>query len=416
MKFYLIIIFISFLSPFVSARVSDEAVQEIFSSYVDTLIGCIVPFFVFAMIDYEYDNNGSRTLACLARSIVYLINIGVQQEIAFAISSVKISNFIKILQHVVTGFIGLEVVLNFIIYIFLSTKPNEKEENYKKVFNNQLQKLKSKIQTLKKNVEKDIRMVKENIKKHEIDFKTFKSNYETFEKDVKKRLKTLEDSVGQNKSKVLKTNLVPINNVITGTMKVTPTGNTISNNVNLVPTGDIKKQDIVNNFIRMLFFLDYSALILLIILLSFLLNDLKENFTTSFFIALIISISLTFIFQSLILFFSFGEKLKKYIKNFNDSYDGITFKNHVYIDIIADFININVLYLPVLINCFLLETPAIFNKIFLSLSSLLVTTWIVLMYKKLLKEEEEEVVIKDVDDDDDDSVYEKAEKIDYAQA
>lgn len=49
--------------------------------------------------------------------------IGLQQEIAFTISSIKISNFIKILQHIVTGSLGLQVILNlFIIKVLKKTK------------------------------------------------------------------------------------------------------------------------------------------------------------------------------------------------------------------------------------------------------------------------------------------------------
>jgi hypothetical protein len=63
-------------------------------------------------------------------------------------------------------------------------------------------------------------------------------------------------------------------------------------------------------------------------------------------------------------------------------------KYHAHITIVYELITTNVLYLPSLINYFLLQTPDIFNKIFLNLSAVFVSSWIVLMYKTILKMKE----------------------------
>ncbi|GES85101.1 hypothetical protein GLOIN_2v1471670 [Rhizophagus clarus] len=283
--FYFFIIFVSFFCPFVSAQVSNDYTS---TGFIDVLISFMVPFVIFLLADYEY-SDGS---ACLSRSFVYLINIGIQQEISFIITSIKLSNSIKILQHIVTGLMGLHVILNIIYYIISN-----------------------------RNIRKDC--VERDRKK--IDFPEHSRKTET----------------------------------------------------------SIRK----NMQYSVIFYLNYLSLILFAILLGLLLKELKEDITQTFIITLIITISLTFIFYSAILLLSlYRNNLKIYI---NDS-DKIIPKYHVYIDLVTEFICINILYLPSLINCFLLQTPEIFNKIFLNLSALLVTTWIVLAYKVILKREGKE--------------------------
>ncbi|RIA88845.1 hypothetical protein C1645_739093 [Glomus cerebriforme] len=114
MFFFIILIVFSF--PFVSAQVSADYTQEAFSGYIDVLINFIVPFIVFVIVDYDNDENGSKPLACLARIFAFLINIGLQQELAFIFSPIKIPNFIKILQHIVICLIGFLFIGNCIIF------------------------------------------------------------------------------------------------------------------------------------------------------------------------------------------------------------------------------------------------------------------------------------------------------------
>ncbi|POG58046.1 hypothetical protein GLOIN_2v1734207 [Rhizophagus irregularis DAOM 181602=DAOM 197198] len=49
--FYFFIIFISFLRPFVSAQLSNDYTQEEFSSYINVLIGFMVSFVIFVLVD-----------------------------------------------------------------------------------------------------------------------------------------------------------------------------------------------------------------------------------------------------------------------------------------------------------------------------------------------------------------------------
>ncbi|CAB5362602.1 unnamed protein product [Rhizophagus irregularis] len=131
----------------------------------------------------------------------------------------------------------------------------------------------------------------------------------------------------------------------------------------------------------------FTALTFFGIILCFLLNDLKENITQSFVMSSVISASLIFIIQFTILITAYRrEKLEVYIEK-QEIYNNVVSKYYAYFSIIEEFVSINVLYLPSLINYFLLQTPNIFNKIFLNLSALLVTVWIMVMYKSILKNE-----------------------------
>ncbi|CAG8677336.1 23168_t:CDS:10 [Rhizophagus irregularis] len=51
---------------YISAQVSNDYSQEQFSSYIDVLIGFMVPFVIFILADYEYDDDGSKTLTYVA--------------------------------------------------------------------------------------------------------------------------------------------------------------------------------------------------------------------------------------------------------------------------------------------------------------------------------------------------------------
>src|SRR4051794_39468439 len=99
MSFYFIV-FITFLCPFVSAQLPDNDYSfEAFSGYFDILINLLVPFLVFIIVDYDYDEAGSKLIAQLTRSLMYFVIIGLQQEIAYTYSPDNVSNPVKILQH-----------------------------------------------------------------------------------------------------------------------------------------------------------------------------------------------------------------------------------------------------------------------------------------------------------------------------
>jgi hypothetical protein len=114
-------------------------------------------------------------------------------------------------------------------------------------------------------------------------------------------------------------------------------------------------------------FLYYMASFLSIIVLCLLTYKFKENITTSFLISLIITfsvISISIIVINNIMF-------EEYFLNYDKIFETVG-----YLMLVSTF------YLASLINCFVLQTPAIFNKIFLNLSAILVTSWIIYAYKE----------------------------------
>ncbi|CAG8616544.1 uncharacterized protein OCT59_027823 [Rhizophagus irregularis] len=509
---FLFIIFITFLCPFVSAQVSaDDYAQKAFLGYIDVLINFMVPLIIFVIVDYEYDDYGSSTLVYLTRSIVYFVNICIQQELAFIFSPVrKVSNFIKILQHIVVVLFGIEIIGNF--YIFFKTKTKTEEEKVEKEFKKQIlvikqalkeivkaqneqikivkqtleDSFKTQIQTLKKsfeeNTQKQIQALKKSLevsvqkkiqplkKSFEEHVQTFKQSFEegirtieqSFGESIKTQIQTLEENLNKNflpkrvyqpkfqileeRVKTLEQKIEPpstqatffshfltcmtdfietskakfptLNSISNENLKSTETLLRSSNSENLKSTetllrssnsteypkstknlkSTLRSSNSTENrstenrskkiFIQSFFLVNYTALTLFVIVLGFLLNDLKENFTQSFVVCLIITISLTSIIQFTILIMAYRRgNLEVYIKKNQEIYKDILPKYQVYIFIIEEFINVNVLYLPSLINYFLLQTPDIFNKIFLNLSALLVTVWIIIMYKLILKNE-----------------------------
>jgi hypothetical protein len=111
-------IFITFLCPFVSAQLPEnDYSQEAFSGYFDVLINFMVPFVIFVMVDFDYDKEGSKTVAQLVRSLIYFLLVGMQQELAFTFSSVKVSNFIKVLQHILVALLLIEIIGEFTLSI-----------------------------------------------------------------------------------------------------------------------------------------------------------------------------------------------------------------------------------------------------------------------------------------------------------
>ncbi|PKY50986.1 hypothetical protein RhiirA4_467780 [Rhizophagus irregularis] len=488
---FLFIIFITFLCPFVSAQVSaDDYAQEAFSGYIDVLINFMVPLIIFAIVDYEYDDDGSSTLVYLTRSIVFFVNVGIQQELAFIFSPVrKVSNIIKILQHIVVVLYGIRIIGNF--YIFFKTKTKTEEEKVEKKFikqifvlkqalkeivkaqNEQIQivkqtledSFKTQIQTLKKsfeeNAQKQIQALKKSFeesvqKKIQPLKKSIEENIQTLKQSLEEGIRTLEQSFGEsikaqiqtleeniNKNFLLKRVYQPKFQILEERVKtleqkieIDPSstqkessesfffGNPVQDSNHLtamevlssskvnkpilkipmtileIPKINNEKHENILNltenppkkfnkiFIRSYFLVNYTALTLFVIVLGFLLNDLKENFTQIFVVSLIITISLTSIIQFTILIMAYRRKnLEVYIKKNQEIYGDILPKYQAYIFIIEEFISVNILYLPSLINYFLLQTPDIFNKIFLNLSALLVTVWIIIMYKLILKNE-----------------------------
>jgi hypothetical protein len=60
-------IIITFLCPLVSAQLpNNDYSLEAFSGYFDVLINFMVPFVIFVIVDYDYDDEGSKILLLLA--------------------------------------------------------------------------------------------------------------------------------------------------------------------------------------------------------------------------------------------------------------------------------------------------------------------------------------------------------------
>ncbi|PKY50985.1 hypothetical protein RhiirA4_531768 [Rhizophagus irregularis] len=528
------------------AQVSNDYTLEAFSGYIDVLINFMVPLLIFLIVDYEYE---SKTFVRLSRSLVFFINVAIQQELAFIFSSFKVSNFVKILQHIVFGLLGIEIIGNFIIFFITKkekTEPNpldNLEKKFEKRFkgqiydlketlkeaiktqNKQIQtfktlensfktqiqtlkqtledKLKLQIQTLKQffdesiqifkniksklqnlfqfydesiqtlqqffneNIETQIQTLNDNVKKNFLSKKIYEPKFQILEKKVKTLEQKVDPSLPNHnenhaisnfnsnnsdtdnidniddtnkklniaKSKYDKAKLKLDNefkeNLDQEELKLKEKLNDIFQDDKFQEELDDRFQDdifqeklddrfqndifqekfdnilqekskiISKNFNKAKIFIEilrlvakFTALTFFGIILCFLLNDLKGNITQSFVISSVISASLIFIMQFTILIIAYRrKKLKVYIKN-QEIYNNIVSEYYAYFSIIEEFVSINVLYLPSLINYFLLQTPNIFNKIFLNLSALLVTVWIIIMYKSILKNEgmnEEEV-------------------------
>ncbi|CAB4479379.1 hypothetical protein RhiirA5_379423 [Rhizophagus irregularis] len=575
---FFVIIFICLLCPFVTAQVSNDNdyALEAFSGYIDVLINFMVPLLVFLIVDYGYE---SKSFVRLSRSLVFFINVAIQQEIAFIFSSFKVSNFVKILQHIVFGLLGIEIIGNFIIFLIIKkekTEPNPLEileKKFEKKFKGEIYDLKETLKkavktqneqirtfensiktqfqtlkTLQQTLEYKFKLQIQNLKKyfdesiqileeiHESRWKIFtqffaqiiqiiqilkqffdeyiktqiqtlenifltKREYEPKFQTLKKKVKTLEqivDPSSQNKTPIDKVNTSEsassdiegkLNKVklefneaklkfadsdIDGKFNKAKSeydeAKSKLNNAfeeNFDNTQELKlqeklklqeelrlkeelelqkkldgmfqdvyiiqgkddifqekddifqeKDDIIQgkddifqekddifqgkvdegksskNFNKEKIFIEmlrlaakFTALTFFGIILCFLLNDLKENITQSFVMSSVISASLIFIIQFTILITAYRrEKLEVYIEK-QEIYNNVVSKYYAYFSIIEEFVSINVLYLPSLINYFLLQTPNIFNKIFLNLSALLVTVWIMVMYKSILKNE-----------------------------
>ncbi|CAB4380425.1 unnamed protein product [Rhizophagus irregularis] len=519
------IIFITFLFPFVSAQLPDDDYSlDAFSGYFDILIGFLVPFLVFIIVDYDYDDEGSKPIAQLARSLIYFLIIGLQQEIAYAFSPDNVSSHVKILQHIVISLLLIGIIGEFILLIKSrgakteSSSDNEEEEerieslkrhirkllqgfkrtleqsiktqiqNLKQTleenfnikiqtleekFNNkyeilvesinkhfqilvenienrfqtlvesinkQLENLKEdlekQIETLKKSIDKQIEALKEKFEKQFKEqtqsLEKLRNEYEQKVKTLEERVKNLEGKEDQSQQRIIcqSINKIESRNALMPMQYISST-NAIRSMKHIIEKGESlkmqkmtadleekenliygersihvgntstnsksKTQKMVNkinefldftNFIRLGFLLDYLGLILFIISIGFLLNDLKGSITRSFILTIIITVSITFFFQFMILIIAYSRKnLKRYIKEHQQSYSNIFPKYHAHITIANDLITTNVLYLPSLINYFLLQTPGIFNKIFLNLTALFVSSWIVLTYKTVLNNE-----------------------------
>jgi hypothetical protein len=123
---------------------------------------------------------------------LYLINVGLQQEVSFAISSIKVPNFIKTLQHIVTGLIGFQVILNFIYYT--GTKENKKNirKDYEKFFDKKFRNIEINIQTLKKNVKTQFQFLKESIKSFN---EKFEKKIQLLEEVIEKTIQLLEEEI-----------------------------------------------------------------------------------------------------------------------------------------------------------------------------------------------------------------------------
>uniref|UniRef100_U9SZM4 Uncharacterized protein n=1 Tax=Rhizophagus irregularis (strain DAOM 181602 / DAOM 197198 / MUCL 43194) TaxID=747089 RepID=U9SZM4_RHIID len=455
-----------------------------------------------AFSDYDYDDEGSKPIAQLARSLIYFLIIGLQQEIAYAFSPDNVSSHVKILQHIVISLLLIGIIGEFILLIKSrgakteSSSDNEEEEerieslkrhirkllqgfkrtleqsiktqiqNLKQTleenfnikiqtleekFNNkyeilvksinkhfqilvenienrfqtlvesinkQLENLKEdlekQIETLKKSIDKQIEALKEKFEKQFKEqtqsLEKLRNEYEQKVKTLEERVKNLEGKEDQSQQRIIcqSINKIESRNALMPMQYISST-NAIRSMKHIIEKGEsLKMQKMTadleekENLIygersihvgntstnSKSFLLDYLGLILFIISIGFLLNDLKGSITRSFILTIIITVSITFFFQFMILIIAYSRKnLKRYIKEHQQSYSNIFPKYHAHITIANDLITTNVLYLPSLINYFLLQTPGIFNKIFLNLTALFVSSWIVLTYKTVLNNE-----------------------------
>ncbi|CAB5365741.1 unnamed protein product [Rhizophagus irregularis] len=320
------------------------------------------------MVDFDYDKEGSKTVAQLVRSLIYFLLVGMQQELAFTFSSVKVSNFIKVLQHILVALLLIEIIGEFTLSITKEKSSirnplnNEKSSSiHERKVEPLLKKSETKI-SISSSADRDTKTTIEN-----------NVQSEEKENELKPEPKILISSSADRYMDEIYEQPEEKENVLKPEPKIL-----ISSSVIDWIMGN------KSTFIRTLFLIDYTSLILFIILLGFLLNDLKEIITRNFVIALAISFSLTFIVQSTILIVANrGSK-------FNQVYYKIFPKYHAYITIVIDMTITNVVYFPSLINYFLLQTPDIFNKIFLNVSALFVSSLVMHMYKIILKNEEME--------------------------
>ncbi|RGB40742.1 hypothetical protein C1646_663619 [Rhizophagus diaphanus] len=495
-------IFITFLCPFVSAQLPEnDYSQEAFSGYFDVLINFMVPFVIFVMVDFDYDKEGSKIVAQLVRSLIYFLLVGMQQELAFTFSSVKVSNFIKVLQHIVVALLLIEIIGEFILSITKEKSSTRNPLNNKKSSSTHerkveplLNKSESKIsisssadRDTKTTIKKDEQSEeKENGLKPEpkilISSSADRDTETTIENDEQSEEKEyvikieprilisssadryideiyeqpeekenelkpepmilisssadryIDEIYGQPEEKenglkpepkilisssadrytenAIELKPEPVCLILSSADKDTKT-TTENDEQSEEKENELKPEPkilisssvidwIMGNksiFIRTLFLIDYTSLILFIILLGFLLNDLKEIITRNFVIALAISFTLTFIVQSTILIVANrGSKFNNYIVHHHQVYYKIFPKYHAYITIVIDMTITNVVYFPSLINYFLLQTPDIFNKIFLNVSALFVSSLVMHMYKIILKNEEMEKKGEKVDE------------------
>ncbi|PKC13345.1 hypothetical protein RhiirA5_410742 [Rhizophagus irregularis] len=124
----------------------------------------------------------------------------------------------------------------------------------------------------------------------------------------------------------------------------------------------------LKSFQKIFNFLYYVASFLSIIVLCLLTYKFKENITTSFIISLIVTSAVIYISIIIINNIMFEDY---YMLNFEK-----ILETAGYLLLVSTF------YLASLINCFILQTSAIFNKIFLNLSAIFVTSWIIYAYKE----------------------------------
>ncbi|RIA85508.1 hypothetical protein C1645_879254 [Glomus cerebriforme] len=436
---FFLIFFISFLCPFVLAQESNDV---LFSNYIDILLNFISLSLIYIIVIYD----AGSTSAHFIRSLIFFVNLGLQEELAFMISPVKIPYYIIWLQHIVIVLMEVEVIINFIKFIFSSDDEGRfisKFENFENWVNlkiveleNKLKdelesRIKSKFEHLKKdfntkfdNLRKDFDTEFDNLKK---DFKTKIDNLEkqvytklnNLEKEIVDQLHELEEGIRskfvnfenriQNLEQKLKLTqetgvpfarkLRPRSNayildrmsntylVRLETMDLTHYKNCKEVELRLLSYNHYPK---IDNLKLLLIRIEYIALILFIFILYFLLNELKENITPNFIKSLVITSSLAFLIQFTILIVSHRRRdLQNYIKWYQE--DCFTFEICAYINLIVElFVHTTVLYLPSLINCFLLQTSDIFNKIFLNLSILSATACTIHLYKVIKREGDKE--------------------------
>jgi hypothetical protein len=147
----------------------------------------------------------------------------------------------------------------------------------------------------------------------------------------------------------------------------------------------IKKLSFSNAYLRSfqntfnLFY--YIASILNIVVLCLLVYNLKERINNGFIFAVTITNSLIFIAIIVINNIMFEDSVLTML-NFD-----------AFLESLGYFILVSTFYSSSLVSCFILQTPLIFNKVFLNLSALLVTSWIIYAYKEEKKKQEERKIL-----------------------
>jgi hypothetical protein len=406
----LFITIISFLCSFVAAQEVNND-ELLFSNFIDNLINFGVLIAICIILNYDTE-EASPTSACLIRSLMLLFTIGLQEEIAFITTSVNVPNYIKNLQHIVIGLIGCGVIGNFVTFNYdnvpiskfeklekwVNTEFVRLENKLKRRINYELDNLEEEMNNKFDNLEKGINSKLEDLGK-KINNKLLDIEYEVNSKlnifkvginNLENRVQKLEQKMEiSNETQPLKCETIQIQQIRGHNNSYIQDRMFCSQQTPYLPL-DNKKIDFLSHYNFLLRRIEYVALILFTIILYFLFNELEENITSNFIITLTIPLSLTLTIQITILIISHHRKnLQSYIKWHLK--DNLLPKIITYADLTMEiFVLINLLYLPSLINSFLLQTPDIFNKIFLNLSILNVTVWIARTYKEIKYKGEKE--------------------------